>query len=66
VPIALSLFGLALGPALVAILPADRLPESLRVHRTESSPSRRTLSVARALVLALLAGALVQACVTAS
>lgn len=58
----LALCLLALGPALVALLPPERLPEALRPHRQESSVMHRTLSVARASILILSAVALIQGC----
>lgn len=63
--IVLSLFGLALGPAIVAILPASRLPEPLRAVRSETTTTRRVISIARAVVLGLTVGAVVQICVNA-
>jgi hypothetical protein len=56
----LLLCTLALGPALVAVLPPSLLPEALRITQRESSAMQRTLCVARALLLALLAVALLQ------
>lgn len=51
---------LALGPALVALLPPSLLPEALRATRQESSVMHRTLSVARASILILSVVALIQ------
>ncbi|HLO03890.1 MAG TPA: hypothetical protein VK191_12350 [Symbiobacteriaceae bacterium] len=58
----LALCLLALGPALVALLPPSLLPEALRATRQESTVMHRTLSVARASILLLSIVAVIQGC----